>query len=189
MSAAATPAPPPAQPHRTALITGATGFLGGTLAHHLRAEGCSVVGLDDLGNSSPDALPLGIDRSALGREPAPVQPRGFGVRLRRPTPPSPRALPPATQPLEPATPLAVTGVRLGPGSAPMVLASACSSRVRTGPAPGPLRHRAALDHSPHAPRPSRLRSPRACRAPACANSPRAGPACTGARRVRWDRPP
>ncbi|MEY3011531.1 MAG: UDP-glucose 4-epimerase GalE [Pseudomonadota bacterium] len=60
MSAAATTVLPPAQPPRTALITGATGFLGSTLAHHLLAEGCTVVGLDDLSNSSPDALPLGV---------------------------------------------------------------------------------------------------------------------------------
>jgi UDP-glucose-4-epimerase GalE len=60
MSAAATPAQPPADAPRTALITGAAGFLGSTLAHHLLAEGVSVVGLDDLSNGHASSLPLSV---------------------------------------------------------------------------------------------------------------------------------
>lgn len=60
MSAAETSPRPPQQPPRTALITGAAGFLGSTLAHHLLAEGCTVVGLDDLSNGHAESLPLSV---------------------------------------------------------------------------------------------------------------------------------
>lgn len=51
---------PPSTPPRSALITGAAGYLGATLAHALLAEGCAVVGLDDLSRGAAEALPLGV---------------------------------------------------------------------------------------------------------------------------------
>lgn len=45
---------------RRALITGAAGFLGSTLTHHLLAEGWEVVGLDSLARGHADALPLTV---------------------------------------------------------------------------------------------------------------------------------
>ena len=51
---------PPSTPPRSALITGAAGYIGATLAHALIAEGCAVVGLDDLSHGVAEALPLGV---------------------------------------------------------------------------------------------------------------------------------
>ena len=48
---------------RTVLITGAAGFLGGSVAHRLRAIGARVIGLDvDWGRAPADQLPADDDR-------------------------------------------------------------------------------------------------------------------------------
>ena len=60
MSAEATHPLSPDSPPRSALITGAAGYLGSTLAHHLVAEGWSVIGLDDLSNGHAESLPLSV---------------------------------------------------------------------------------------------------------------------------------
>ncbi len=59
MSAEAVSALPAAEPPRSALVTGAAGYLGSTLVHRLLAEGCAVVALDHLQHGHADALPLG----------------------------------------------------------------------------------------------------------------------------------
>ena len=60
MSAEAVAHALPSVPPRSALITGAAGYIGATLAHALVADGCAVVGLDDLSTGRADALPLGV---------------------------------------------------------------------------------------------------------------------------------
>ncbi len=47
-------------PGRSALITGAAGFVGSTLTHHLLAEGWQLVGLDNLERGHASSLPLGV---------------------------------------------------------------------------------------------------------------------------------
>ena len=56
-------APPPAgltPPYDSALVTGAAGFVGTTLIHHLLGEGVAVVGLDRLSRGRPRHLPITV---------------------------------------------------------------------------------------------------------------------------------
>ena len=60
---AADSASPADWPGRTVLITGAAGFLGGSVAHRLRESGARVIGLDiDWGRAPADQLPADDDR-------------------------------------------------------------------------------------------------------------------------------
>lgn len=52
--------PMPFAPPRSALVTGAAGFIGSTLVHQLHLLGCQVVALDSLERGHADALPRAI---------------------------------------------------------------------------------------------------------------------------------
>lgn len=78
----AVPTPPPFE---SAVVTGAAGFVGRTLIHHLLAEGVTVIGLDRLSRGRPRSLPITVPivrsdvreaeamREAIGRLSRPPQ--------------------------------------------------------------------------------------------------------------------
>ena len=54
------PVVPPFRPLRSAVVTGAGGFVGATLVRTLRAAGTAVVGLDSLERGYADSLPVDV---------------------------------------------------------------------------------------------------------------------------------
>ncbi|MGH7448576.1 MAG: NAD-dependent epimerase/dehydratase family protein, partial [Longimicrobiales bacterium] len=64
---------------RRVLVTGAAGFIGSNLAVRLLAEGCDVIGIDDLSQGVAEQVPAGVDFHRLDVRSAAIYPLFRGV--------------------------------------------------------------------------------------------------------------